>query len=292
MPKKLLVTGASGFLGWHVCNHARPNWQVFGTYSTHTVVIPDVTTIPLDLCDQQAMKSILDAVQPDAVIHCAAQSQPNWCEQHPEVSHAINVVAAANLAGHCWDRQIACVFTSSDQVFDGRHPPYREADPVCPINRYGEQKVAAENLMRDRHPDVRICRMPLMFGITPTAESFLQPFYNTLAAGKPLKLFIDEIRTPTSSQTAAQGLLLALSQSQLLLHLGGRERLSRFQFGEILARVAHFPPELLHACQQKDVPMAAPRPLDVSLDSQMAFCLGYQPLTIEQELRRLLTNNG
>jgi dTDP-4-dehydrorhamnose reductase len=285
--KKLWVTGASGFLGWHVCQAAQADWQVLGTYATKPIALPGVTTVQVDLCDRTALQSLFDTLQPDAVIHCAAASQPNWCELNPAESYAINVTASLDLAALCGDRQIPCVFTSSDQVFDGEHAPYAEDAPISPINRYGEQKILAEEGMRSRHPEMRICRMPLMFGVAPTANSFIQPFLATLRSRNVLKLFTDEFRTPTSAKTAAEGLLLALNHSYPLLHLGGLERLSRYEFGIVLARVAQLPLELIQPCQRADVPMAAARPQDVSLNSQLAYTLGYQPLSLKQELEYL-----
>lgn len=285
---KLLVTGASGFLGWHVCQCAKPKWQVFGTYQSKAAVISGVTTLKVDISDFTALQQLFETVQPDAVIHLAAQSSPNYCQQYPDESHAINVTAAANLAGLCSDRDIPCVFTSTDLVFDGQHPPYHETDPVSPVNLYGEQKVLAEEAMRSRHPKTAICRMPLMFGeASPTAHSFIQPFLQTLRQKQELRLFIDEFRTPASGTSAAQGLLLALEKVQGCIHLGGKERISRYEFGRLMIEVLGLSETNLQACRQQDVPMSAPRPADVSLDSFRAFSLGYEPLTLREELAAL-----
>ena len=289
--KKLLITGASGFLGWHLCQIPKQEWEVYGTYFSHSLEIPGIKMLKVDLVDFQELKQIFDAVQPAAVIHTAAISQPNFCQTHPDESHAINVTASCNIAGLCADSSISCAFTSTDLVFDGLNAPYRETDPVCPVNIYGEQKVMAEEGMLKRYPMTAICRMPLMFGHeTPTATSFIQPFIQTLKQGKELNLFIDEFRTPVSGKTAVKGLLLALEKVNGLIHLGGKERISRYDFGRLLVEVFQLAPDGLKGCQQKDVKMAAPRPSDVSLDSSKAFSLGYQPLSLREELQDLGKN--
>jgi len=128
-----------------------------------------------------------------------------------------------------------------------------------------------------------------MFGAaTPTATSFIQPFIKTLQEGKELKLFLDEFRTPVSATTAAKGLLLALEKVQGIIHLGGQERISRYDFGCLLVEIFQLPTTGLKACRQQDVKMAAPRPRDVSLDSSKAFALGYQPLSLRAELEKLV----
>jgi dTDP-4-dehydrorhamnose reductase len=286
--RKLLITGASGFLGWYLCQVAQRQWEVYGTYCSQAIAIPGVTTIKVDISDFGALQELFATVQPDAVIHLAAQSSPNACQTHPEASHAINVTASINIAGLCSDRAIPCVFTSTDLVFDGLNPPYCETDPVNPVNLYGEQKVLAEVGMRSRYPQTAICRMPLMFGAaSPTATSFMQPFIQMLRQEQELRLFTDEFRTPASATTAAQGLLLALEKVQGCVHLGGKERISRYEFGRLLVEVLDLPATGLQACRQADVKMAAPRPPDVSLDSSLAFSLGYAPLSLREELAAL-----
>ncbi|WP_315792125.1 NAD(P)-dependent oxidoreductase [Fischerella sp. JS2] len=287
---KLLVTGASGFLGWHLCQLANLDWEVYGTYLTNSVEIPNTKMQKVNLTNFQELKQVFNKIQPVAVIHTAAQSQPNYCQNHPEESYTTNVIVSQNIAGLCADASIPCVFTSTDLVFDGLNPPYRETDSLCPVNRYGEQKAMAEVGMLERYPMTAVCRMPLMFGAaTPTATSFIQPFIKTLQEGKDIKLFIDEFRTPVSATTAAKGLLLALEKVQGIIHLGGKERISRYDFGRLLVETFQLPTAGLKACRQQDVKMAAPRPSDVSLDSSKAFALGYQPLSLRAELEKLVS---
>lgn len=287
--QKLLITGASGFLGWHICQIAKPEWEIYGTYFHHKLEIPGVKMLKVNLTDFQELKCIFKDISPTAIIHTAAQSQPNFCQTHPEESQAINVTASCNIAGFCADHSISCVFTSTDLVFNGLNAPYRETDPVSPVNLYGEQKVMAEIGMLERYPQTAVCRMPLMFGMeTPAATSFIQSFIQTLKAGKKLNLFIDEFRTPVSAKTAAQGILLSLEKVAGLIHLGGQERISRYDFGRLLVEVFQIHDAKLQACRQQDVKMAAPRPADVSLDSSKAFALGYRPLSIKAELAALV----
>ena len=286
--KKLLITGASGFLGWNLCQKAKQEWEVFATYFSHAVEIAGVTLLKVDLRDFKTLKSLFAEIQPAAVIHTAAQSKPDFCQNYPEESYPINVTASLNIAGLCADRSIPCAFTSTDLVFNGLNPPYRETDPVSPISYYGEQKVMAEQGILERYPKTAICRMPLMFGIAPpTASSFIQPFIKALREGQEQRLFTDEFRTPVSGSTAAGGLLLALEKIEGMLHLGGKERVSRYQFGCLLAQILKLPQEKLKTSRQKDMPMAAPRSPDVSLDSSKAFALGYQPLSVRKELEAL-----
>ncbi|HBW58545.1 MAG TPA: NAD(P)-dependent oxidoreductase [Oscillatoriales bacterium UBA8482] len=286
---KLLITGASGFLGWHLCQLAQTQWQVYGLTHSKAINLANINLLKTDLTNIQALKTLFQEIKPDAVIHAAAQSQPNFCQQYPDISYQINVIASLAIANLCAEFNIPCVFTSTDLVFNGLNPPYTETDPVSPISYYGEQKVLAEQGMLERYPRTLICRMPLMFGDVPNhATSFIQPFIKTLKQEKVLNLFVDEFRTPVGGSSAAKGLLLALETTSGILHLGGKERISRYEFGLLMADILDLPKHLIQPGYQADIKMFAPRPPDVSLDSSKAFNLGYQPLLIEKELSRLL----
>jgi dTDP-4-dehydrorhamnose reductase len=286
--KTLLVTGASGFLGWNICQEVKSDWSIFGTYFSHPVSIPDVTLIRADLTILNTIKRVFKEVKPDAVIHTAAISNPNFCQENRKTSYKINTEAAINIAGLCSDSEIPCLFTSSDLVFDGNNPPYSEEDEPSPVNVYGEQKVMAEIGMKNRYTSVVICRMPLMFGSSgPSATSFIQPLLNQMKLGVEVNLFVDEYRTPLSGKNAAEGLMIALKELPDIIHIGGLERISRYEFGKLLMRIFNIPNAKLNPCSQRDLKMAAMRPLDVSFDCAKAKKLGFQPDTIKVSLQKL-----
>jgi dTDP-4-dehydrorhamnose reductase len=286
--KKLLVTGASGFLGWHICHRAQPEWKVFGTCHLHPVNFQGVNPVKIDLTKFNDLKMVFKEVKPAVVIHTAAVSKINYCQQNKAASFKINTEAAVNIAGLCSDVQIPCLFTSSDLVFDGQNPPYCEEDEPSPVNIYGEQKVLAESGMKRRYPSVVICRLPLMFGDPgPSASSFIQPMIRAMKSGDRVDLFTDEFRTPLSGKDAAEGLMIALEGLPDKIHLGGPQRISRFEFGKLLAKVLNLPDIGLKPCLQVDLNLPAPRPADVSLDSARAKHLGFQPCSLKDALLQM-----
>lgn len=287
--KRLLVTGASGFLGWNLCQYARTDWEVYGTYFSHKVEIPEVTLTWVDLREFAVLKQLFDTVKPDGVIHTAAASKTNFCQTHRQESFEINVGVSINIARLCSEYFIPCAFTSTDLVFDGNNAPYSETDPVSPITYYGEQKAIAERKMSEIYPAIALCRMPLMFGApSPVSSSFLQGTIENLRVGKKIHLFTDEFRTPASARAASQGLLLAIEKKVAgILHLGGKERISRYDLGLLIADVWQLSPDAIASAKQADLDTIAPRSPDTSLDSTKAFALGYQPLSLREELIRL-----
>ena len=286
--KKLLVTGASGFLGWHIVQRLKTTWETYGIFLKHAVKTSGCTFMRCDLTRYADVKGLFGRIRPDAVIHAAAMSDPNYCQQNQPETDKINLDAAELIAGLCAEHEIPCLFTSSDLVFDGLQPPYCEIDPVSPINYYGEQKVLAEQAMRKRYPRTVICRMPLMFGDSgPAMTKSLQPMLKAMASGVALNLFVDEYRTPISGRDAAAGLVIALERMPDILHLGGGERVSRYEFGRMVAGTFNLSNAVLTPRRLADHDMPAPRPPDISFDSSKARSFGFHPGSLQSELKYL-----
>lgn len=290
MAKHLLVTGASGFLGWEFCRQAAMGgWDVIGAVHMHTEVpVPTgVCRLALDLTATEAVAATLARLRPAAIVHLAAASDPNWCQQHVAESEIINVAATRQLATWCAAQDVPLIFASTDLVFDGRHAPYAETAAPAPVCLYGEQKARAETILLRDCPRAVICRLPLLFGTGGGGRKDpLGSLAQALREKRPVHLFTDEYRTPGSTVAVASGLLVALDAGRRLLHLGGAERVSRYDFGVRYAKWLGVPPDAIVPCRQLDAAMAAPRPPDVSFDSQLALSLGYRPLGLEEEFAR------
>lgn len=286
--KRLLITGASGFLGWNLCQRATSDWEVFGTFLSHPLDIPDITLFQVDVTGYDQLKGLFARVKPDAVIHTAAITDPNFCHKNRSISRRVNTEASINMAGLCSDARIPFLFTSSDLVFDGLNPLYVEEDEPSPVSYYGEHKALAESGIKDRYPPAVICRMPLMFGDPgPIATSFIQPLIKAMTGENGVNLFVDEFRTPVSGKDAAQGLMIALDKMPEIIHLGGPERISRYEFGKLVADTFKIRDAKLNACKQEDIKMAADRPPDVSFDNSKAMGLGFEPGSLVNELEEL-----
>jgi dTDP-4-dehydrorhamnose reductase len=286
--KRILVTGVSGLLGWNICRSIPlQEWEVFGTCLTNEVRLPGIQVLRRDLRERAAVERLLQEVNPDALIHAAAVSDPEYCQVHGLETQGVNVEGSVRLARFCRERSIPFLFTSSDLVFDGLDPPYREEDPVCPVSRYGEQKAQAEEEILAAFPDAAVCRMPLMFGISGSGNRGILPLLRAMREGTPVRLFVDEHRTPISARAASEGILAALGTAKGILHLGGPERISRYDLGRMIAEIFEEGAARLVPCKQSEVATAAPRPPDVSLDSGRAFALGFRPASLAEQIREL-----
>lgn len=292
---RLLITGISGFLGPALCQAVSGEWEVYGTVHREAPAIPGLRAAALDLLRYEDVRRLFEEIRPDAVLHAAALSKPEFCQTHPEESERVNVTASAELAGLSADRGIPFVFTSTDMVFDGEHAPYAEGSPANPVNVYGEHKVRAEQAIRGRYPEAVICRLPLLVGPrSGAAAGFFANMASALERGERVALFTDEVRTPVTSATVAAGLASALTKAKgVTIHLGGRQRVTRWELGRMVAEVAGLDTSLLTPCLQKDARTKAPRARDVSLISTLAAeTLGYRPDDLRTQIERALKSTS
>ena len=168
---KLLITGASGFLGGRAARYFAKNYEV---------VAP--THADMDITDGAAVQAYFRAERPDFVFHCGAISDVGTCEKEPERSFAINVEGAVNVAGAAAAVGAKCVLCSSDQVYFGgsEQKPHRENEKLAPKNRYGREKLEMEQRCLDEVPDCVLLRLSWMYDGKPLREGEHGDFLRTL----------------------------------------------------------------------------------------------------------------
>ena len=282
--KKILITGISGFLGWHFAQHFSNDFDLTGIYYNNKPTFSNINLASLDLTDNQAVTNFLAKNKPDAIVHLAANSNPNDCEKNPK-AQVINVEVTTHLAKYCAAQNIQFLFTSTDLVFEGNAAPYAETDATNPIMIYGKQKLEAEQKLLDIYPKAIIARMPLMYGLPKNGLGFMNAWMKNLREGKNIYCFTDEYRTATSGEDAVYGIVLLLKKEVSgIFHLGSKESISRFDFATQVAEHFGLDKKLILPSLQADVKMAAARPADVSLDSGKAFALGFSPRSLEENL--------
>jgi dTDP-4-dehydrorhamnose reductase len=288
MFERVLVTGASGFLGYHLLSKLPPNCTSYALYHQQKIEHKNAIALSCDIANYHQLGDLIEDIEPTAIIHIAALSDANFCEKNKELSYLINVQATENLAGIASDFQIPFLFTSTDMVFDGKKGNYSEIDTPSPINTYGEHKTLAESKLLAIYPASLVVRLPLLFG-HPDASSknYFSTFLQQLKQGAPQTLFTDEFRSICGAYSIADALLQFIGKQQGILHLGGSERLSRYDFGERTATIFGLEKRLLNACSQTDVQFSYQRPKDVSLDSTKANSLGFSPKAVLEELNEI-----
>ena len=296
---RILITGAGGFLGWHICREAvQAGLGVLGTYNSRVpAVVPGAEIVKADITDYAGLKQLLKSFRPASIIHAAAVASPAACAADPVYSERVNVTATANLAGIASDLNVKLLFLSTDLVFSGQNAPYTENSEPDPVCLYGEQKVRAEISVLNESESHCVCRMPLMFGSHPQhRDNALEFILSALHKRKAVKMFTDEYRSMLGALSAAEGLLFAAGNFTGLYHLGGKEKVSRYDFAVNTARIFGFDnyERYIQPALQQEVEFSVARPPDVSMDSSKAYAGGFSPRGYLDELlicRNVLNGN-
>ena len=314
MPPKLLITGATGLLGSHILKAGQEWWHPVGTYHRTTRrqalrFFGEMDHGRIDLADNSETKAMIADVQPAAVIHTAAITNLDYCEKYPDESQRINLNAPTDLAALCGDLDIPFIFTSTDLVFDGSDAPYKEDDPPTPINVFAEHRALAEEGILAAYADAVIARLPLLIGYAALgSESFLYKMVAAFRRGQEVILFGDAIRSAVSASAAARGLLqiagsgfeddvniAEIDRVAGRLHLGGRDRVSLYELGLLILRILGLNEQLAVPISVLDsyaglldTPFLAARSANVTLDSSIAYELGYDPPPLRAQLEELL----
>lgn len=292
---KVVITGASGFLGYHFQNVFPKGTKIIGTYSKNPPFGEcGFEPFQVDFFEERGVERFLKMLkieQPDYLIHLAALANPNYCQEHEEESKRINQDLPHQLATFCESESIKFLFASTDMVFDGVNAPFGESEITSPIAIYGEHKSQAEQLILSDNPSAIIARLPLMFGRTPSGKGFFINWVEKLKNNEIIYAFTDEFRTPAWAGSVAKGIGLLLEKDQKgVFHLGGKESLSRFAFAERLAKFLKIENPNIRASLRADVKMPAPRPRDVSLICGKAVGLGYEQLELEEAFQIIFQN--
>jgi dTDP-4-dehydrorhamnose reductase len=270
--RRVLVTGAGGLLGGRLALLLAPAFDVVAA-RRRTSPPAGLAAVSLDLDSPLSIERALDEARPDAVVHAAAVTDPDHAERFPDEAARVNVQAVEVLARLCGARGIHLVLISTDLVFAGDRAPYREDDAPAPLLAYGRTKLLGEDAALQLAPGAAVARVALVHGrgYGPRASA-TESIAWSLRAGRGLRLYTDQFRTVVDPVSAADALerILRLGAAGRF-HVGGPERVSRYDLGRRVAARLLLPASLIAPATLATHATGAPRPPDVSLDSSRAL---------------------
>ena len=243
---KILVTGASGLLGLNLS---------LGMIGVHTIVGVDRSKLAgtpfellkADLLEPGACSRLIDEVQPEAIIHTAANANVDACEADPQEARLLNAEFPGCVAELCAKHGVAMLHISTDAVFDGtKNGVYTENDTPNPLGVYAQTKLDGEHNVLSANPNATVARVNFFGWSLSGKRSLSEFFYNHLSTRQRVNGFTDVWFCPMFVSDLADTLVRMLEKGLVgLYHVVGSEALTKYEFGVKIARQFGFDESLV-----------------------------------------------
>lgn len=289
---KILITGANGLLGQKLVQYAPENAQLLATGSgEQRVALPDgVSYATMDICQSDEVMRVVEEFQPDCIVHAAAMTHVDRCEQEPDACRKINVLGTQNVAAAAKKVGAHIVHISTDFIFDGLAGPYSEGDFPNPLSVYGASKWESEEVLSASGAAYTVLRTMLVFGYDQTGKSNIVLWAkSSLEKGEEMRVVDDQFRAPTLADDLAVACYLAFdAKAYGVYHIAGADVLSIREMVRQVAEFWNLDDSKVTTIKTHELGQPAPRPpytgfvLDLAVEE-----LGYEPKTFMQALEIL-----
>lgn len=226
---KLLVIGASGFIGSHLFTKARQKrYEVIGTRCSSDADKLIKYNLLTDDVKDILPSNYIKAKGPVYAIICSSVCKLNQCYYEREMSYKLNVTNTINLINDLNKLGIKCVFISTEFVFDGQLGYYDEMDIVSPVNEYGRHKAEVEQYITSQLYDNLIIRLSKVVGDSPDYEHFFSDCYKKAIKNADIECIHGQTFSPTNVEDVAEGIILSLELNlKGIYHLSNQEYFTR-----------------------------------------------------------------
>jgi len=297
--RRILVTGASGFIGAHLVRALLDRGHRVvavcgGSHALDKFLDRSESILHLDLAEPSQVKQLASIGSFDVLIHAAALANTLICQNQPKLAERCNVLGTKYAFGSI--EASLKIYLSTDLVFGQVPAPvggFSETDPPLPQSTYAITKYQAEQIVLS-DPHGCVMRLALTFGATiGNRGSFLTWLDAGLREGRGVTLFADEYRTPLYSADLLAAITLVVEDDNYsavgkVFHLAGLERVSRFEFGVRYAKQFSLPVGLIQAASRSENADDSSRAPDVSLSiERLVREIGYAPRSLDVALREL-----
>lgn len=287
---KILITGSNGLLGQKLVKllSQSSDIQLIATSKgkNRSTFTDGYEYLEMDITDGEQVAEIIEKTRPNAIIHTAAMTNADQCENEKDLCWTMNVKATEYLVKAAEKHQIFFCYLSTDFVFDGESGPYCEEDLPSPISFYGWSKYAGEEIVKRAKCPWSIIRTVLVYGITHdmSRSNIILWVKKSLEAQQNIKVVTDQFRTPTLAENLAMGCYLVITkQAEGIFHISGKDFLTPYEMAIKTADFFGLDKSLITPVNADTFIQPAKRPPRTGFILHKAISvLGYNPVGFEE----------
>jgi len=258
--KKILITGAAGFLGENLYKKLKKRYEVVGIDIKKDKFVECL----VDLTDVKKTKDFIEKAKVDIIIHTAALTDVEYCQTHQDESYNINVRGTKNLIDCLNNPKIKFIFISSDYVYDGVKGNFNEQSSTNPLNYYGKTKLEAEQIVK-KHKNHLTLRSTVIFGWSEQSKNFFMQLFRNQKENNLMKVPTDQYSNPTYVNLLVEIIHKSIVKDLTGLFIAtGPEALNRYDFALRTCDLFDFNKKIIIPVTTKDLNQVAPRPLNCS----------------------------
>jgi len=289
----VFITAGSGLLGKALIETCPNEFKLSATYFPNK---PDsfpesVNFFELNITNKDKVLKCIRKIKPDVIIHTAAIGSVDFCEKNKDISWVTNVDGTKNIIEAAKECNSKIIYISSNAVFDGSNPPYKEEDEINPISYYGETKVICERLVKNSELKSVIIRAILMYGWNNSLErqNMVTWILDSISKGVPLKIVNDIYSNPLLSLNCADAIWAVVKKEKTgIFHVAGSDCVSRYDFALKIAKIFNLDKSMLAPVPNSYFTEIAPRPRNTCLcTDKMERELKIKSIGIEEGLKIL-----
>ncbi len=284
---KILLTGGSGFLGWNFCKALRFKHEITALYLQHELFLEKCQFQKVDIRNRNDVFDIVRKIQPDVVVHTAAITSVQLCEQDREFAYSVNVEGTKNVLDATAEVGAKFIYISTDLVYSGDGSFFTEDTPPEPKSYYAQTKLEAEEIVKT-YDNYIILRLALMYGWGNVfTNSFSDWLHTELRAKRKVKVFVDQFRSPIYAVDAVMAIdeLISKDVKNEIFNLGGSERISRYDFALKFADVFGYSRDLIVPVPMDSIKTYLAKAKDCSLNiSKIQSILSFKLKNVDEGL--------
>ena len=262
------ITGASGMLGSALIAHLSKSYRVFATSRGRGVEGKNITWDCFNLTDIILLTEWLETIRPDVVIHCAAITNVDLCEDNVKLATRLHIETTEVMANFLDSYGGRLIYISTDSVFDGeKKGAYSESDLVSPLNVYAKTKFMGERSVLSMNNGL-VLRTNIIGWTQEGKTSFVEWVVNRLNDNMPLNLFYDVYFSPLTIYELSFIIEKIIEKPILgLYHCGSRDNISKYDFGKKMAKIFQLSDSNINKISIDSVDFKATRPKNMALNS-------------------------